>query len=213
MLAVMELVTELYQTQTEAWPRDGEHILAQYDDSSIIVYQAYRPSIGRFAIEQGRLGGPDFSLSRMSWIKPNFLWMMYRSGWGTKQGQEMTLALRLRREFFDHILKQAVPSSYDSSYPGGREAWSAAVKQSEVRLQWDPDHSPSGAKLARRAIQLGLRGRILEAFATSEIVEVVDLSDFVQSQRSNVAESRMSALRTPVESVYVPGTFAVHTAN
>ncbi|WP_216092858.1 DUF4291 family protein [Candidatus Marithrix sp. Canyon 246] len=24
----------------------------------------------------------------MTWIKTNFLWMMYRSEWGTKQGQE-----------------------------------------------------------------------------------------------------------------------------
>jgi len=27
----------------------------------------------------------------MSWIKPNFLWMMYRCGWGTKEGQQVTL--------------------------------------------------------------------------------------------------------------------------
>ena len=29
-----------------------------------------------------------------------------------------------------------------------------------VRLQWDPDHHPSGAKLQRKAIQLGLKGSI-----------------------------------------------------
>src|SRR4051794_29690087 len=46
----------------------------------------------------------------MSWVKPNFLWMMYRSGWGAKEGQEVTLALRLRRQFFDALLAQAVPS-------------------------------------------------------------------------------------------------------
>jgi hypothetical protein len=27
----------------------------------------------------------------MSWIKPNFLWMMYCSGWGTKQRQRIIL--------------------------------------------------------------------------------------------------------------------------
>lgn len=207
----MKLTTELYETQVQSWPRDGQVILAHYDDSSIIVYQAYRPSIDRFAIEHGRFGGPDFSFSRMSWIKPNFLWMMYRSGWGTKEGQEVTLALRLRREFFDRILKQAIPSSYDSNYSGGREAWSAAVRESEVRLQWDPDHSPSGAKLPRRAIQLGLRGRMLEEFATSEMLEVVDLSAFVQSQRANVAASSISALRTPTESVYLPAAGSADT--
>jgi len=207
----MTLPTEFYQAQHRSWPHEGQHILAHYDDSSIIVYQAYRPSIGKFAIEHRRLGGPDFSFSRMSWIKPNFLWMMYRSGWGTKEGQEITLALRLRREFFDHILDQAVPSTYQAEYPGGREAWMAAVSRSEVRLQWDPDHSPSGARLARKAIQLGLRGRVLEAFANSELIEVIDLSDFVRSQRSNAAESQISALRTPIERVYTPSTVAART--
>ena len=69
----MTLPTELYETQLRSWPCEGPHVLAHYDDLSIIVYQAYRPSIGRFAIEHGFLGGPDFSFSRMSWIKPNFL--------------------------------------------------------------------------------------------------------------------------------------------
>jgi Domain of unknown function (DUF4291) len=72
--------------------------------ATVLVYQAFRPSIGKFALEHGIFGGPDFSFSRMSWIKPNFLWIMYRSGWGTKEGQETTLAVRLSREFFELIL-------------------------------------------------------------------------------------------------------------
>src|SRR5262245_66048410 len=100
----MKLATELYVEQARAWPPRGPHILAQYDEESVIVYQAYRPSIGRFAAEHGHFGGGGFSLSRMSWIKPNFLWMMYRSGWGTREGQEVILALRLRRPFFEGLL-------------------------------------------------------------------------------------------------------------
>src|SRR5581483_36628 len=96
----MKLQTERYETQASCWPPTGRHILAYFDDSSIVVYQAYRPSIGRFAVANGKLGGPEFSFSRMSWIKTSFLWMMYRSGWGTKEGQEVTLALRIRRTFF-----------------------------------------------------------------------------------------------------------------
>ncbi len=84
----MSLITEPYLTQNTRWPRSGRHILAQYDDDSVLVYQAYRPSIGHFAARYGYFGG-EFSFTRMSWIKPNFLWMMYRSGWGTKEGQEI----------------------------------------------------------------------------------------------------------------------------
>jgi hypothetical protein len=79
----MQLVTEPYLAQFRRWPQTGRHILAQFDESTIVVYQAYRPAIGNFAASHGYFGGP-FSLNRMSWIKPNFLWMMYRSGWGTK---------------------------------------------------------------------------------------------------------------------------------
>jgi hypothetical protein len=63
------------------WPASGRQILAQYDDVSGGVYQAYRPEIGRLATFHG-YHGDGFSLDRMSWIKPNFLWMTYRSGWG-----------------------------------------------------------------------------------------------------------------------------------
>nr|WP_240038802.1 MULTISPECIES: DUF4291 family protein [Okeania] len=39
----------------------------------------------------------------MSWIKTNFLWMMYRSAWGSKTGQEIILAVTIKRTAFDGI--------------------------------------------------------------------------------------------------------------
>ncbi|AWM41115.1 hypothetical protein GobsT_02770 [Gemmata obscuriglobus] len=199
----MPLVFEPYPEQVKVWPKDGRHILAQFDHDSVVVYQAYSPAIGRYAIEHGRFGGA-FSFERMSWIKPNFLWMMYRSGWGTKENQEVTLALRLRRAFFESLLAEAVPSTWDRDLFATFEEWSRAVGRSAVRLQWDPDHHPSGAKLDRRAIQLGLRGRVLEAFGTTELLEVIDLSEFVAQQRELLAARGTSALITPRERVYSP---------
>ena len=70
------LPTELFNEQKARWPNSGRHILAHFDDETLVIYQAYRPTIGNYAIKHGELGGPDFSFSRMSWIKPNFLWMM-----------------------------------------------------------------------------------------------------------------------------------------
>src|SRR2546423_11252400 len=199
----MNLQTEQYLTQSKRWPASGRHILAQFDAETVLVYQAYRPAIGRFAAQQQRFGG-EFGLNRMSWVKPNFLWMMYRSGWGTKEGQEVTLALRLRREFFDWLLAQAVPSTWDRDQFATEEDWSRAVGRSAVRLQWDPDHHPSGAKLERRAIQLGLRGEVLEAFGRRELVEVIDLSGFVAEQWDRLSSRGVSALVTPRERVYRP---------
>ncbi|MEJ8852786.1 DUF4291 domain-containing protein [Variovorax rhizosphaerae] len=195
------LPTEPYRSQLARWPQEGQHILAHYDVDSVIVYQAYRPAIGEWAIRNGHLGGPDFSFKRMSWIKPNFLWMMYRSGWGTKEGQEITLGLRLRRPFFEHVVRSAVPSTFNAATHrfATREDWQAAVGASEVRLQWDPDHAPSGAKVERRAIQLGLRGATLAAMAKSELLEVIDMTAFVNAQRA-FAQPLNPLLETPAES-------------
>src|SRR5215510_1520735 len=198
----MNLPTELYVEQASRWPSQGKHILAHYDADTIVVYQAYGPSIGKYAIANGTFGG-DFSYSRMSWIKPNFLWMMFRSGWGTKEGQELILGLRMRRQFFDALLARAVTSSWDSSDQIAYDKWKAAVAKSDVRLQWDPDHDPHGKSLSRRAIQLGLRGAALEAFGRRELLEVVDMTNFVAEQRSHL-QKEFSQLRTPIERIYVP---------
>jgi hypothetical protein len=43
------------------------------------VYQAFKPAIGRYAVAHQRFTGcPDYSVTRMTWIKTNFLWMMFR---------------------------------------------------------------------------------------------------------------------------------------
>ncbi|MCU0541465.1 MAG: DUF4291 domain-containing protein [Oscillatoriaceae cyanobacterium Prado104] len=196
----MKLLTESYSKQVSKWPKSGRHILAQFDGDTVVVYQAYRPEIGLFAAENGYFGG-EFSLNRMSWIKPNFLWMMYRSGWGTKPGQEVILAVSLKRSAFDEILASVVHSNFVSEVYGSEREWKQAVKNSDVRLQWDPDHHPSGAKLERRAIQLGLRGDVLANYAREWIVNIEDISEFVQQQHQYNTGDRAQLL-TPIETVY-----------
>jgi hypothetical protein len=203
----MNLPTEAYTQQVNRWPADGRHILAHFDDETIIVYQAYRPAIGRFAIEWGFFGGP-FSYSRMSWIKPNFLWMMYRSGWGTKEGQEIVLGVRLSRTFFDSILAESVQSSYQEGHYRNRDDWRTALSDSSVRLQWDPDHDPCGEKLARRAVQLGLRGDVLAAYGKRECKEIIDMTTFVAEQRAYATSPSCAQLHTPLEREYVPSDSA-----
>jgi len=204
-ISMNKLNTQSYEAQVARWPSQGKHILAHHDRESVIVYQAYRESIGRFAAQHGRFGGPDFSFNRMSWIKPNFLWMMYRSGWATKPGQEVVLALRLSRNFFEALLEKAVPSSFAPSVYPSVEAWQADVAASEVRMQWDPDHAPDGSKLERRAIQLGLRGAALKAMAGDELLEVIDVSPFIAEQRRFIhSTAHYAELQTPVETVLEP---------
>lgn len=197
----MKLATTHYSEQVLSWPSEGRHIMAQYDDDSVVVYQAYRPAIGRFAAENGYFGG-DFKLTRMSWVKPNFLWMMYRSGWGTKEGQETTLAVRIRRSAFDEILSLAVHSTYVPGVYADRGSWKQAVAKSNVRLQWDPDHHPAGNPLARRAIQLGLRGDVLAKYTREWIIEIGNISEFVLEQHQHVQSREYDQLMTPSEQPY-----------
>lgn len=194
------MITEHYTRQLQHWPTDGRHILARYDDASLIVYQAYRPAIADFAVKHQRFGG-EFSYTRMSWIKPNFLWMMFRAGWATKEGQERILAVRLKRDFFDELLRDAVPSSFDSERFASHEEWKAAVEHSDVRLQWDPDHDPLGKPLERRAIQLGLRGRALRRYGEEALLGIEDITPFVIAQRAHLRDD-FAELVVPRERVY-----------
>ncbi|MGM3277403.1 DUF4291 domain-containing protein [Ralstonia sp. 24A2] len=191
-----------YLEQLQHWPNTGQHIMAQYDADSIYVYQAYKPSIAEYAVAHQAFGG-DFSFSRMSWIKPNFLWMMFRAGWATKEGQERILAIRLPRTFFDELLRTAVASSFAASDCATEEAWRAQVTHSDVRLQWDPDHDPTGRPIERRAIQLGLRGRTLERFGREMLLSVEDITPFVAEQREK-AMGDFQGLIVPVEAPYLP---------
>ena len=99
----------------------------------------------------------------MTWIKPNFLWMMYRSGWASKVQQERILAIQLSLEGFTEILKEAVHSSFKEDVYESRENWKEKLANSKVRLQWDPEHDPYGNKKERKAIQLGLKGEFVKS--------------------------------------------------
>ncbi|WP_025740549.1 DUF4291 domain-containing protein [Aquimarina pacifica] len=194
----MKLQLEKYIEQKKEWPHEGYHIMAQYNEEKIVVYQSYRPAIGHFAAKNQYFGGA-FSLDRMSWIKPNFLWMMFRNGWGTKVGQEVVLAIHLKRKAFESYLQNAVYSSFRPELYDSYDAWQADVQRSNVRLQWDPDHNPNGGKLQRRAIQIGLRKEYIASYAKDDIIEIEDISEFVKEQYEFVTSNTLENLMTPKE--------------
>ncbi len=194
----MKLQLKKYTEQIKEWPQSGYHIIAQYDDDKIIVYQSYRPEIGNYAANNQYFGGA-FSLDRMTWIKPNFLWMMYRNGWGTKEGQEVVLAIHLKRTVFENYLQDAVYSSFKPELYKSYVSWQQDVQRSNVRLQWDPDHDPYGVKLERRAIQIGLRNEFIRSYSKDDILEIEDISDFVATQYELVKSKNLDELVTPHE--------------
>lgn len=116
--------------------------------------------------------------------------------------QEVVLAIRIKRSAFDLILSKAVHSTYEPDLYEPRTDWQQRVADSDVRLQWDPDHAPNGDKMDRRAVQLGLRGEALRQFACDWIVEIDDISDFVREQSENSDNLRYDKLIMPSERVY-----------
>jgi len=115
----------------------------------------------------------------------------------------VVLAIHLKREAFEHYLSEAVYSSYQSNIYESREAWQDAVKQSNVRLQWDPDHDPYGAKLDRRIIQLGIRNKEIESYAKDHVIEIEDISAYVNEQNKHVLNNDLDALNLPYEKPFV----------
>ena len=86
---------------------EEKRIRAQFDEENIRVYQAYGHTISDEALRLGTFGA-HFQMDRMTWIKPSFLWMMYRSGWATKVGQERILAIDMKRTGFNILLENVV---------------------------------------------------------------------------------------------------------
>ncbi|MEU5691651.1 DUF4291 domain-containing protein [Actinosynnema sp. NPDC020468] len=168
-------------------------IRADYDDRHITVYQAYNAAIADAALRAGTLV-PPFRAGRMTWIKPSFLWMMYRCGWGRKPDQERVLAVRMTREGFDAAVRAAVPSSVVGGKP-------------EVRVQWDPERDLHLRPLAHRAIQVGLAGSMSARYTGEWITGVTDVTPLAHEVHGLVRSGDLvgATALLPVERPYSAG--------
>jgi hypothetical protein len=178
-------------------------IRAVYTTDTITVYQAYSTEIAEPAVTAGRFV-PPFKRDRMTWIKPSFLWMMYRCGWGDKPGQERVLAVEITREGFEWALVHACLSHFDSVRSGGRAAWSRQLKASPVRVQWDPERSLQLTPLPYRSLQVGLSGQAVGRFVDEWIVAIADVTSSARTIRDllRAGDKAAAAALLPVERPY-----------
>ncbi len=167
-------------------------IRAQFTDQTITVYQAYSPTIAEPAVA-ARKFVPPFKLGRMTWIKPSFLWMMYRSGWAEKPGQEHILAIRITREGFLWALEHSCLSHFVRDIHGTSEQWAADVKSAPVRIQWDPERSVRLARLDHRSIQIGLSGTAVERYVEEWTAGIEDVTELAREIHSLVRAGRDAA--------------------
>lgn len=194
--------------------QQSRDFVAEYDQEGVYVYQAFNDTIADFALEHQTLGGPAFRTSRMTWFKPSFAWMLYRSGYGRKRNQTRILKIKLSHETLGSILAQNANSS-------------------NVRLQWDPARdiltackdgrsatcvpSKAGNGLGDvRAIQIGVSGPPLVEYVSGilNIKDVTSLAtevgDFHEATLCGGQQDYTAYLKSKVESLlpaersYVP---------
>lgn len=189
-----------YEEQQASLPTEGNHFIAHEADDTLTFYAAFNDAIANYAVANQRFGGHAFSFNRMTWIKPSFMWMMYRSEWATAENQQRILALRIRKQDAVKMLQEGVLSSFDATKYTDEAAWKQDLSQSEVRIQWDPDHDEFGMKLKRKAIQIGLKGEVLRKFATEMLSQIEDITSFVTAQR--IQKSINSDFLVPQEKVF-----------
>lgn len=173
----------------EPEPRTGAEpayrIRARYTPATLTVYQAYPPAIGLPAAREGRFPAA-WKRDRMTWIKPSFLWMMYRCGWATKENQETVLAIEITREGFEWALRHACLSHYVPGLHADRAAWQRELRRSPARVQWDPERDTALRPLPYRSLQLGLSGAAARRYADEWTVSITDVTPLTREVHARV---------------------------
>ena len=181
-----------------------KEIRALYKEDTIRVYQAYNEEIANEALKKGTFGS-RFKMDRMTWIKPSFLWMMYRCGWGTKENQERILAIDMKRDAFDFLVENAIISSYNDEMGISYTEWKEQIKKSDIRCQWDPERDVFGNPLGYRSIQLGLRGEAVKKYVHEWIVNITDITDYVKELNEKKRNREDISRLLPKEQIYTVG--------
>lgn len=178
-------------------------IRATYTDTTITVYQAYRPDLGHPAARQNRF--PDtWQRNRMTWIKPSFLWMMYRCGWATKPNQEVVLAIEISRDGFEWALANAALSHFDPTVHTSHDDWRRQLRTTPARVQWDPERSLRLGALPHRSRQLGLTGDAARRYADEWTTSITDVTPLAKEIHALVQAGDLGAAsaRLPDERPY-----------
>jgi hypothetical protein len=178
-------------------------IRAHYNDDTIRVYQAYSNEIAEAALAAKRFVAPPFKMSRMTWIKPSFLWMMYRCGWAAKDdGQRRVLAVDISREGWEWALLNCALSNEGARLD--KQEARALMDSKPVRVQWDPERDLHFQPLAHRSIQVGLAADAVDKYVHEWIVDIQDVTQLAIEIGELVAGADLTTARSllPIEWVY-----------
>lgn len=172
-----------------ALPRPYREIRALQTPTSITLYQAYSPEIAIPVVEkQSFLDIPAFSTTRMTWVKPSFLWMMYRSGWATKDARQTNiLAITMSKKHFANLLAAAQGSHNPKAFMKDNNGEKA---KPDVVVQWDPERDVDGNPVPWRSLQMGIRGQTLLTYLKEYIEKIEDVTSTCKKIRLLVDEEK-----------------------
>ncbi|UQC79284.1 uncharacterized protein CLUP02_04763 [Colletotrichum lupini] len=187
----METVTRIFVEEVDP-AKNKKQIRAHFDDETITIYQAYNAAIAEAAVTAQKLdASPNFKLTRMTWIKPSWAWMLYRAGYSYKdRGQERILAIKMTHAGFIGLLRHSVLTHGDDMDKG----------DGRVRVQWDPERNVRLEKLPYRSIQIGISAGICGAWVAEGIIGIEDVTararelKRVLDERPDVGDDELLAL-------------------
>ncbi|KDQ12594.1 hypothetical protein BOTBODRAFT_176279 [Botryobasidium botryosum FD-172 SS1] len=172
-----------------------KQIRAVYDSTTITVYQAYSSEIATAAVSAQKLNAHSgFRMTRMTWIKPSFLWCMYRSGWSYKDPRQSNiLAISMTRVGFETLLSLA-----SVNHSGQVDT------TKDVRVQWDPERDIDLNKLDYRSIQIGIGPAIVQRWIDEMVVNIEDVTDKAREweRRVKLGEQASVVQELPAEREY-----------
>ncbi|RWA12946.1 hypothetical protein EKO27_g2170 [Xylaria grammica] len=170
-------------------------IRAYYDEETITVYQAYNSEIALAAVQNQKLhASPQFRLTRMTWIKPSWCWMMYRAGYSYKdKNQERILALKMKREHFIALLGKATLTTEPgkAATPDDTASFDRITREkpSAVKVQWDPERTPRLEKLSYRSIQIGIPSLLAVTWVEEWITGIEDVTEKARELEQELREN------------------------
>ncbi|EGG14990.1 hypothetical protein DFA_09810 [Cavenderia fasciculata] len=198
-------------------------IRAVYNKETIRVYQAYNNEIADYAVKhQTFTGCPHWSTERTTWIKPSFLWMMYRSGWAQKdKNQNRILAIDIHIKDFEYAIQNNYKSSTKQKYqiegqelpPPSKEHSQPPVSKVDksnydIVVQWDPERSIKLGKLGSniKSIQIGIKKRIAEQYSSNWITQITDITNQCLEIKQLLDNGHLDQAQSllPIEKVYIP---------
>jgi hypothetical protein len=178
-------------------PSSPREFIAEYDADFVHFYQAYSDRIADAALRDGRFSDgwrPD----RATWIKPSIEWMLYRSGYARKPGQERVLRLGIRHADLLDILGRSLIADFVPA-DGDERARVSAMDRHPVRVQWDPARDLALRRMPWRAIQIGITSRVAERFRDRWVATIEDVTATVRRIEAAVRE------RQPASAIVLPG--------